>query len=115
MNDPNLVLKVVFYRSQSGSEPVRDWLKSLSKNQMQQIGIQIKTIQFRWPLGMPLVRKIDTNLWEVRINLDDKIARVLFTVQNNLMILLHSFIKKSQKTPNQELVIAKKRLSNLDN
>lgn len=70
-------------------------------------------MQFGWPLGMPLVRKMEANLWEVRVKLDNRIARVLFTVEDENMILLHGFIKKSQKTPKNELLIAKKRLANL--
>lgn len=113
MNDPNLILKVIFYQSKNNNEPVRDWLKSLSREDMRRIGTEIKTVQFGWPLGMPLVRKMESNLWEVRVNLDQKIARILFTVQDDLMILLHGFIKKSQTTPQNELLIAKKRLANL--
>ena len=113
MNDPNLILKVVFYQSENNNEPVRDWLKSLPREEMKKIGAEIKTVQFGWPLGMPLVRKMEANLWEVRVKLDNKIARVLFTVEDENMILLHGFIKKSQKTPKNELLIAKKRLANL--
>ena len=69
-----------------------------------------KTVQFGWPLGMPLVRKLDKDLWEVRIRLPDRIARVLFTTGAGRMILLHGFIKKSQKTPQEELALAKTRL-----
>ena len=69
-----------------------------------------KTVQFGWPLGMPLVRKLDTDLWEVRIRLPDRIARVLFTTGAGRMILLHGFIKKSQKAPQEELALAKTRL-----
>ena len=113
MNDPNLILTVVFYRSTNNNEPVRNWLKSLTREEMRKIGTEIKTVQFGWPLGMPLVRKIEINLWEVRVKLDNKIARILFTVDNENMILLHGFIKKSQKTPKNELLIARKRLVNL--
>jgi len=69
-----------------------------------------KTVQFGWPLGMPLVRKLDKDLWEVCIRLPDRIARVLFTTGAGRMILLHGFIKKSQKTPQEELALAKTRL-----
>ena len=102
-------LRVSFYKSDSGTEPLREWLKSLEKEEKKTIGEDIKTVQFGWPLGMPLVRKLDNNLWEVRIKLDNKIARILFTAKNNQMILLHGFIKKSQKTPKNELDVAKKR------
>lgn len=113
MNDPNLILKVVFYQSENNNEPVRDWLKSLPREEMKKIGVEIKTVQFGWPLGMPLVRKMEANLWEIRVKLEDKIARILFALEDKNMILLHGFIKKSQKTPKNELSIAKKRLANL--
>ena len=106
-------LQVVFYRSESGNEPVRDWLKQLDKEDRKIIGEDIKTVQFGWPLGMPLVRKMDKGLWEVRIKLGNRIARVLFTSHQGIMVLLHGFIKKSQKTPANELKIAKQRMQNL--
>lgn len=109
----NYILQVVFYKSDSGNEPVRDWLKKLDKADRKIIGADIKTVQFGWPLGMPLVRKIEKGLWEVRIQLDSRIARILFTVHSNLMVLLHGFIKKSQKLPINDLTIAKKRKNNL--
>ena len=73
-------LKVVFYKSQTGKEPVRDWLKDLSLQDKKAIGEDIKTVQFGWPLGMPLIRKLEPDLWEVRSNISTGIARVLFTV-----------------------------------
>ena len=113
MDDPSLILQVVFYQSGNDKEPVREWLKSLSQGEKKLIGEAVKTVQFSYPVGMPLVRKMSPDLWEVRINLSDKIARVLFTIKNQKMILLHGFIKKSQKTPNKELEIAEIRLKNL--
>jgi len=104
-------LKVVFYKSKNGKEPVRDWLKSLSIQDKKIIGEDIKTIQFGWPLGMPLVRKLESGLWEVRSNTSTGIARVLFTIQEELMVLLHGYIKKSVKTPLDELSLARKRLA----
>lgn len=112
MTEITFVLKVVFYRSEVGNEPVRDWLKDLSRDDKRQIGEDIKTAQLGWPLGMPLIRKIDKDLWEVRTRLTDGIARVLFTVDGEYMILLHGFIKKSQKTPQNELKTAMSRLGN---
>lgn len=106
-------LKVKFYASLSGREPVREWLRSLSREDRKIIGDDIKTAQFGWPLGMPLIRKLDKDLWEVRSNLDNRIARTLFTVEGDLMVLLHGFVKKSQKTPQKELSIAQKRLAML--
>ena len=111
--DPNIILQVVFYRTNTGSEPVRDWLKGLAKEERKIIGEDIKTVQLGWPLGMPLVRKIDKGLWEVRIPLDRKIARVIFTAHEGMMVLLHGFIKKTQKTPTNDLKLAKQRMATL--
>ena len=106
-------LQVIFYKTGSGNEPVREWLKGLPRDDRKIIGEDIKTVQFGWPLGMPLVRKLDVGLWEVRSRLDNRIARVLFTVEENVMVLLHGFIKKSEKTPANDLNLAKKRLATL--
>lgn len=104
------ILSVVFFLTNTGREPVRDWLKSLDKEDRKIIGEDIKLVQFRWPLGMPLVRKMEADLWEVRSRLSDaRIARVLFTVRNGEMALLHSFIKKSSKTPAKDLQLARQR------
>jgi phage-related protein len=104
-------LNVVFYKSQTGKEPVRDWLKDLSLQDKKAIGEDIKTVQFGWPLGMPLVRKLEPDLWEVRSKTSSGIARVLFTIHEDLMVLLHGFIKKSVKTPLDDLLLARKRLA----
>ena len=112
MTDIEFILKVVFYRSEAGNEPVREWLKDLHRDDKRQIGEDIKTAQLGWPLGMPLIRKIDKDLWEVRTRLTHGIARVFFTVDGEYMILLHGFIKKSQKTPQNELKTALTRLGN---
>lgn len=109
MNEP--ILSVCFFRTDVGSEPVRDWLKELSAQDRKTIGEDIKTVQFGWPLGMPLVRKMGKDLWEVRIHLEGRIARVLFTVEEGVMVLLHGFIKKSQSTPPNDLKLAENRRS----
>jgi phage-related protein len=103
-------LEVVFFRTGSGAEPVRRWLKSLTLSHKRAIGEDIKTVQFGWPLGMPLVEKIEPYLWEVRTNVPDGIARVLFTVDGYTMILLHGFIKKTRKIPQKDLDTARSRL-----
>jgi phage-related protein len=107
---PQPILEVRFFQTAAGKEPVREWLKELVKEDRQSIGEDIKTAQFGWPLGMPLVRKLEKNLWEVRTPITDGIARIIFTVIGNQMVLLHGFIKKSQKTPKNELETARKRL-----
>ena len=104
------MLKVVFYRSESGNEPVRVWLKGLPRDYKRRIGEDIKTVQLGWPLGMPLIRKIGKDIWEVRTTLESGISRIFFTVDDEYMILLHGFIKKTQKTPLNELNTALTRL-----
>ena len=104
------ILSVVFFRTTSGREPVREWLKDLDKIDRKVIGEDIKLVQFRWPLGMPLVRKIEADLWEVRSHLSGgRIARIFFTVRGSEMALLHGFIKKSQKAPAKDLQLARQR------
>ena len=107
----NYPMQVVFYQTETGREPVREWLKELSRSDRKIIGEDIKTVQFGWPLGMPLIRKLDTDLWEIRSKLDNRIARVIFTVYEKFIALLHGFIKNSQKTPTSDLKLAKKRMS----
>ena len=113
MDDKVPILRVFFYRSENGNEPVRDWLKELRKEDRRTIGEDIKTAQFGWPLGMPLIRKIEKDLWEVRSNITDGIARTFFTVKGDTMVLLHGFVKKSQETPQNELRTARRRLRNI--
>ena len=92
---------------------MREWLASLEREQRRMIGTDIKTVQLGWPIGMPVVRKLEPKLWEVRSDLDGIIARIIFTVVGSQMILLHGFIKKSQKTPAVDLQTARQRNAKL--
>jgi len=106
----DLKLKLKFWRSAAGNEPVREWLLALSALDRKLVGDKMLTVQFRWPVGMPTVRKMEAGLWEVRVHVTDgKIARVLFTTFEYNMVLLHGFIKKSQKTPDTDLNLARSR------
>ncbi|MDN7867791.1 type II toxin-antitoxin system RelE/ParE family toxin [Burkholderia multivorans] len=107
------VLSVHFFRTESGNEPVREWLRGLDVQDRKAIGDDIKTVEIGWPLGMPLVRKMEADLWEVRVDLYQRVARVLFTVVGDKMVLLHGFIKKSQETPQSDLKLARARLRQL--
>lgn len=109
------ILTVAFYRTEACSEPVRDWLLEMTVEDRKAIGMDIKTVQYGWPLGMPLVRKMEPGLWEVRSDIADGIARVLFTTVDMQMVLLHGFIKKSQKTSATDLKTARARLNKLRN
>lgn len=108
-------LEVYFYKTSSGNEPVREWLKDLPKEDKRTIGFDIKTVQYGYPIGMPLTRVLHgTNgLEEVRSNVSNGIARIIFYVEDNIMVLLHAFIKKTQKTPQKDLDVASKRYKEL--
>lgn len=105
-----------FFESEMGKVPVREWLIELSAEDRKVIGDDIRTAEFGWPIGMPLCRSLKgrKGLWEIRSNLSDgRIARVFFCAHQGSMVLLHGFIKKTQKTPNNELDTAEKRMRGL--
>ncbi len=103
-------LPAFFYRSERGREPVREWLQGLAAADRKIIGEDVKDVEFSWPLGMPLVRSLGSGLWEVRSRLTGgKIARVIFCVAQGRMVLLHGFVKKTQKTPQKDIDLALRR------
>lgn len=103
-------LPAFFYRLDSGREPVREWLRELEPEDRKAIGEDIKDVEFSWPIGMPLVRSLGHELWEVRSGLPrGRIARVLFCVEQGRMMLLHGFIKKTRKTLQSDIALALKR------
>ena len=102
---------VRFYCSETGREPVREWLRSLDAADRRTIGQDLMRVQFGWPIGMPLVRSLKDGLWEVRSSLpSQQIARVLLCFHDGMLIVLHGFIKKTQKTPPGDLELAKRRM-----
>jgi phage-related protein len=107
------VLLVVFFRTEAGNEPVKQWLKDMNRVDRKAVGGDVKTAQYGWPLGMPLIKKLEAGLWEVRSHLAQGIARIIFTVAEDTMVLLHGFVKKSQKIPSADLRIARQRLAAL--
>ncbi|MFJ1209320.1 type II toxin-antitoxin system RelE/ParE family toxin [Burkholderia pyrrocinia] len=108
-----VTLGVRFFRTARGNEPVREWLKALGQAERRSIGEEIKTVQLGWPLGMPLVRKMAKDLWEIRVMLPGRSARVLFTVVGDTMVLLHGFFKQSRVTPSDDLDVSVARLKAL--
>lgn len=104
-----------FYRTESGGEPVREWLRKLGRPDCTLIGEGIMTVEFGWPIGMPTCKPMGKGLFEIRTNLPSKrIARVLFCVKEGQMFLLHGFIKKTQKTEKADLDLALKRKNDLE-
>ncbi|PHS29547.1 MAG: hypothetical protein COA85_00170 [Robiginitomaculum sp.] len=105
-----------FFESHTGRVPVREWLLAMAVEDRKAIGKDICTAEFGWPVGMPLCRALKGHkgLWEIRSNLSGgRIARVFFCVHEGAMVLLHGFIKKSQKTPARELETANQRMRGL--
>jgi phage-related protein len=109
---PRKILPATFYRTKAGSEPVRKWLKALSREEKRILGTDVATVEFGWPVGMPTCRPIASRrgLWEIRSSLPmNRIARILFFVCEGQIVLLHGFIKKTRQTPEQDLDLAVKR------
>jgi phage-related protein len=102
---------VRFYRSEAGTEPVLEWLRGLSKEDRRAIGLDLMRVQFGWPIGMPLVRSLKDGLWEARSTLpSQRIARLILCFHEQTLIVLHGFIKKTQKIPANDLALAKRRM-----
>ncbi len=106
---PERPLAVRFFRTATGNEPAREWLKSLPSDERHTIGEDLLTVQYAWPVGKPLVDSLGDGLWEVRSRLKGRIARTLFTLVGDEIVVLHGFIKKTQKSPAQELELARRR------
>jgi phage-related protein len=108
-------LAVHFYRSRAGADLVRDWLKSLPAEDRQSLGRDLRLVELGWPIGMPLCRPLGGGLWELRSSLSsNRTARVIFCAAQGKMVLLHGFIKKTQKTPQSELDLARTRQKEVD-
>ncbi len=104
-----------FYRTTAGNEPVRAMLMALDKADRQIVGEDIAYVQYKWPIGKPRVDHLRDDIWEVRSTIGNRIARVLFTVHGSEMVLLHAFVKKTQKTDPREIDLAIKRLKEWKN
>jgi len=103
-------LPAAFYATVNGNEPVREWLLGLDEMDRRVIGQDIATAEYGWPIGMPLCRSLGNGLFEIRSNISSgRLARVVFAVIDKQMVLLHSFVKKSRKTPKPDLNLAEKR------
>ena len=115
MNPARLTeIPVVFYRTAGGAEPVLDWLRRLPAKDRRIIGTDLATVQFGWPIGMPLCRPLGSGLWEVRSSLTSRrIARVLFFIEDDRIGVVHGFIKKTQKTPADDLDLARRRMKEM--
>ena len=118
INDPSeKALQAAFYQTATGKEPVRVWLKRFGARDRKAIGEDIATLEFSWPVGQPKCRPISgqQGLWEIRSNISaGRIARILFCVWAKRMVLLHGFVKKTQKIPDKEIELAVKRMKEVE-
>ena len=115
MTDAPQKISLLFFRTLTGAEPVRDWLRELPQAERQAIGKDLLRAQWRWPAGMPLCRPLGEGLWEVRTDLPTKrTARVLLCFYHAHLIALHGFIKKTRRTPDEDLALARKRQKELN-
>jgi phage-related protein len=109
--DRSKKLPAFFYESALGRRPVREWILGLTLEDRRLVGRDIQKVEFGWPLGMPYCRSLGDGLWEVRSGLTGgRIGRVIFCVARERMVLLHSLVKKTQKTPARDLRLALKRM-----
>ena len=107
-------LPVIFYRTARGAEPVRDWLRDLSADDRREIGQDLATVRYGWPVGMPVCRSLGSGLWEVRSSLHgNREARVLFFVADGRIGVVHGFIKKTRATPGDDLARARERMQEM--
>lgn len=104
------MFSVVFFQTETGNEPVRDWLQSLSSRERAVIGADLRTVQMGFPLGMPVCRALGNALYEVRSSLPSKReARLIFFQDGDVLIIVSGFIKQTRTTPDSELKTARKR------
>jgi phage-related protein len=99
----------IFFSTQAGGEPVREWLRSLAPDDRKRIGEDIKSEEYGWPIGMPVCKPLGNGICEVRTTVTQgRIARVLFYIdKRSRMVLLHGFIKKTRKTSDDDLALAR--------
>jgi phage-related protein len=111
---PPAAIPVVFYRTARGGEPIREWLRSLPIEDRRKIGRDLALVQYGWPVGMPLCRSLGSGLWEVRSTLPSRrIARMLFFVREGRIGVVNGFIKKTQRTPPDDLALARQRMKEM--
>ncbi|MGE0501334.1 MAG: type II toxin-antitoxin system RelE/ParE family toxin [Rhizobiaceae bacterium] len=106
------MFEVVFFATGAGNEPVLEWLRGLGKQEKAKIGADLRTVQFGFPIGMPLCRSLGDGLFELRTSLPSrKEARLIFFQHGEDLIVVAGFIKKTMKTPGTEIEKAKVRRS----
>lgn len=105
--------QVKFFLNQRGDYPVKDFIEKLEKPIYVKILQSIHLIESNGIfIKPPYVKKIQDNIWELRISKKIQV-RIFYCFYKNAFYLLHAFIKKSQKTPRNELKIALDRVKNI--
>ena len=104
---------VRFYETPSGRPVILEWLRSFDKPDRAILGFDLKRVQFGFPMGLPLSRSLGGGLWEVRSSLGgNREVRMIFfhDAEHQALVVVHGFIKKSQKTPPADIEIASRRM-----
>ncbi|MGH6855482.1 MAG: type II toxin-antitoxin system RelE/ParE family toxin [Aestuariivirga sp.] len=115
MIDRTKKLQARFYETSTGRKPVREWLFDIGEDDRRIVGYDVQTVEFGWPVGMPVCRPLGDGLWEVRSNLGARmVGRIIFCIVKGDMVLLHGFVKKTQKTPPQDIELARKRRQEIE-
>ncbi len=113
MERPELI-PVRFFKTEQGNEPVREFFrKELTLEEKKIVGDDIQTVQRCWPVGKPLVDGLGGGLFEVRSRFPSRICRTIFAHFDEALVLLHAFIKKTQKCPPHDKDLALRRLRQL--
>lgn len=105
------MLEVEFYKTEGGNEVVLDFLRGLPADDKKTVGEDLKTLQFGYPIGMPLCRPVG-RLWELRSSPPSKRElRLLWFYHKKArtIVVVHAFIKKTQKTPQKDINLGEAR------
>lgn len=99
----------IFYRTEAGNEPVREWLRAMTAEDRRRLGEDLKSVEFGWPLGMPVCKSLGGGLHEVRTDLaGNRTARIFFYIDRlQRLVVLHGVVKKTRKTPAEDLALAR--------
>ena len=111
---PQCKIPLIFFRTDAGNEPVRDWLKGLPEAERQETGQDLLRAQWRWPVGMPLPSDERWTVGDPNRPASQRTARVLLSHYRGHLVALHGFIKKTRAMPDDDLALARKRKQELE-
>ena len=101
---------VDFYQTAAGREVIKEFLNDLPDKELAKVLHEIELLElYGTELQGPHTKHIDGPIWELRTKFSSNVHRIFYFVwNNNKIILLHAFTKKTQKTPASEIRAAKR-------